>query len=829
MKEIFKCNLWRFLKLNFFTKQIKRNKGCYFYPYQGSFIKIDKSALLVLHSSFRLNYGKMPGSKAESYFQLDRNSTLTIDGPVTIKYGSTIHLCDGSSCVFNTFNTNVGFNLQSSKSVQIGKDCMFGRNVTVFDSNFHPTGFEIDHLYVQRAPVIIGNHVWVGAHSFIFMGANLGDGSIVGAGCFINSAVKEGTTIAQKPSMQLIPANKWARSLNEKDVKSSAAFYHRLCSNETITMDGLTSAALDDSKTQLVKELLIKHFPNIDVNSGNFLSGGQLDSLSVMNLIGVLSSKFNVNIEYNYISPKYLDDIDKISALISFLLIRKPIERSEDIRNRFRKRDGKRASVIECVYNHSISNPDKVADVCDSQIITYNQLFGLASGYASFLKKKGLGKGDIVVLKASQSLNHVVAYLGIHLSGGVATALEATTPDDTIESIAKQLKAKCIISDALNTFESDFITAKLSAVLDDARLSKRESFVFPDEDDSADILFTTGTTGKSKGVELSHKALVATAENLIFGCEYKPDTMLIVPGPLNHANAIRKVFTSLVNGSGLYILNGMKDVAAFFGALDYDCNKVSCCLPPAFIRIIFQASGDKLGEYADKIDFIESASAPLPEPDKNRLCKLLPNTRLYNNYGSSESASVCMYDYNKKQGLKNCVGKAMPNSEILIVDDNRKEINSSSSNMGFLACKGDVNMKGYIGEAELTKEVLDGGVLYTNDVGYIDDSGYIFVIGRKSDVINVGGLKVAPAEVESAVLGYEGIDDCIVIPIDDLITGKALKLLVVQRQSTHLDEQDLIKYLGTKLESYKIPHTIESVDKIARTYNGKLDRKHYIK
>ena len=80
-------------------------------------------------------------------------------------------------------------------------------------------------------------------------------------------------------------------------------------------------------------------------------------------------------------------------------------------------------------------------------------------------------------------------------------------------------------------------------------------------------MFTTGTTGSSKGVELSHKALVATAENLIYGCGYKKDTVIIVPGPLNHANAIRKLFTTFVNGSTIYLLNGMTNVKAFFRLL----------------------------------------------------------------------------------------------------------------------------------------------------------------------------------------------------------------------------------------------------------------------
>lgn len=396
--------------------------------------------------------------------------------------------------------------------------------------------------------------------------------------------------------------------------------------------------------------------------------------------------------------------------------------------------------------------------------------------------------------------------------------------------IARQLEADVILaSSQMHDDASGILYISADNILERAReqYADDQELVFPQPEDSADILFTTGTTGKSKGVELTHKALTATAENLIYGCGYQKDTVLIVPGPLNHANAIRKLFTSMVNGNTVYILNGMTNMKSFFDALNYG-SKVACCLPPSSIRMIFTLTKDQIGEYADRIDFIESATAPLPEPDKQKLCELLPGTRLYNNYGSSEAASVCMYDYNQYPGLTGCVGKAMPNSKIIIVDDNRNVIESSPDHMGYIACIGDVNMKGYVNEPALTAEVLVDGIVYTNDIGYIDRDGFVYVSGRKGDVINVGGLKVAPTDVEAAALAYEGIADCICIPVDDPITGKALKLLVVMESGALFDIKDIRNYMITKLENYKVPRYYERVDKVERTYNGKLNRKYYL-
>ena len=136
-------------------------------------------------------------------------------------------------------------------------------------------------------------------------------------------------------------------------------------------------------------------------------------------------------------------------------------------------------------------------------------------------------------------------------------------------------------------------------------------------------------------------------------------------------------------------------------------------------------------------------------------------------------------------------------------------------------------MKGYYNAPELTQEIKNGQIIYTKDMGYIDDNGFVFILGRNDDIINVGGLKVSPLDVEAVTLSYDGVADCICIAVDDDITGQALKLLVVPGESFNKDKLDLT--LESKLEGYKIPKQIELVDKVERTYNGKINRKAYRK
>lgn len=152
--------------------------------------------------------------------------------------------------------------------------------------------------------------------------------------------------------------------------------------------------------------------------------------------------------------------------------------------------------------------------------------------------------------------------------------------------------------------------------------------------------------------------------------------------------------------------------------------------PPAMIRFILAISREKLGEYADKILFIEVGSAPLPEADRRRLRELLQKTRIIINFGCSEAGSIIMYDCAANPGLINCIGKAMPHAEILIVDDSKNDIVSSRDRPGLIACRGDGSMKGYVNDPELTASVLVG-VVYTNDIGYKDENGFFFLYRQK--------------------------------------------------------------------------------------------------
>ena len=441
--------------------------------------------------------------------------------------------------------------------------------------------------------------------------------------------------------------------------------------------------------------------------------------------------------------------------------------------------------LVDYLHQNAERYPEKLAVVCGDSSLTYAQLWQEVVNHASLLTPapepvKGLTTHQINCFRSSQDIPFLVTYLATHLAGGVAAPLEHGMPEPLFQEVKTRLQ--------------------------DADVPEG----------IADVLYTTGTTGQSKGVMVSHRAIVADAENLIAGQGFSHDLVFVINGPLNHIGSLSKIWPCLLLGATILIIEGMKDLNAFFRALDYPAQKMATFFVPATIRMILQFAPEKLASYADKLDFIESGAAPLPQSDMLRLCELLPKTRLYNTYASTETGIIATYNYNDGRCMANCLGRPMPHSRLVITPD------------GLISCQGDTIMSGYAGDPELTATVLRDDTIFTSDVGTIDSEGMLHLSGRASDVINVGGFKVSPAEVEAVAMSNPLVSDCICISADHPVTGRALKLLVVPPSGQTLDKRSIARYLADRLEPYKVPMLYEQVPSIARTYNGKLDRKHYL-
>lgn len=435
----------------------------------------------------------------------------------------------------------------------------------------------------------------------------------------------------------------------------------------------------------------------------------------------------------------------------------------------------------ESIRYHAQNTPDKCAVVCAGDQISYSGLWNSLVGRASELEKNGLRPNRPYVFRATQDIDFIITYCAVHYMGAIAVPLENKVPQEVFQSIKSEVES------------CDF------------------------SDDIVDILYTTGTTGKSKGVMLSETALVSCADNFIADLHFTPELLFIISGPLNHIASLFKMHPVLTVGGTVCVLDGLKDMNAFFDVFDLPYTKFATFLVPASIRMIMQFSYEKLCSLADKIDFIETGAAPITKYDMEQLSKALPHSRLYNTLGGTEIGAVCTYNFNDGKYMEGCIGRPMKNSTVEVTSE------------GNIIVSGLTIMSGYVADKENTDKVLKDGKIYSADLGYVDEDGLIHLKGRQGDVINVGGFKVDPVEVENAVVSYEGIKDCICIADTHPVIGTVLKLLVVLKDGTPFDKHSIARHLKGKLEPHKIPTYYEAVEAIQRTYNGKLDRKYYKK
>jgi acyl-CoA synthetase (AMP-forming)/AMP-acid ligase II len=233
----------------------------------------------------------------------------------------------------------------------------------------------------------------------------------------------------------------------------------------------------------------------------------------------------------------------------------------------------------------------------------------------------------------------------------------------------------------------------------------------------------------------------------------------------------------------------------------------------------------EFAKFDNQIDFLYSSSAALPGGDKEKLSEILPHVRKFDAYGGSEVGAVCYIDYNSVNRGLGCVGKANPGVDIFIVDEDYKPFKATKDCPGIIAIRSNTVTAGYWDEPELTAATIHDGVIYMSDLGYIDEEGYLFLAGRRDDVINIGGLKIAPTEVEDAALRFSPIAECACTSFEHSSIGRCLKMFVVLKDGFMFDEEEMTKFLETKLEAYKIPKIYEVISEIPKTFNGKIDRK----
>lgn len=486
------------------------------------------------------------------------------------------------------------------------------------------------------------------------------------------------------------------------------------------------------------------------------------------------------------------------------------------------------SSIALIIQQKAAEHPQKPAVIAGGETCSYASLAEYNRRTAFYLQSKGIKAGERIIVEADHTLPYIYFWYGIQLLGATFVPLEKGTPSKRIKEIADELEASTIVT---LTKRDDLEGAwSLEDILTDI-LATPDAFEGnePDPESLAEILFTTGTTGKSKGVMVSYSNQINIALAGIETTNIQPDNVWLIPTPMNHAAGLRKVHIAMAVGSTSVLLDGFRNFKQYFGAI-HEYGVTSLYLPPSAIHMLLALASKNLAELKDQLRFIYSSSTAYPETDKEKMRALLPNVYMYNCFGCSEVGVACTDEFCVSGGSKyaGSVGKPNSYSEIVLLDEDGNEMkNATAQNPGLVAIRSKSVMKGYWNEPEQTAKAIKNGMLVMSDLCYFAPNGELILVGRSNDTINLGGFKVAPVEVEEVVMRVDCVDECLLIPVTRG-GNSALKLLIVLKEGKELDEKAIRDTIAEHLEPYKMPKQIVVIDEIKRTFNGKIDRKQMI-
>lgn len=482
-------------------------------------------------------------------------------------------------------------------------------------------------------------------------------------------------------------------------------------------------------------------------------------------------------------------------------------------------------TLVEAVLAHEQDIPTKMAVALKDKVISYGELASRMRSAASVLSNEyGIHRRDLVAVSAVKRPDYIVALLAIQYIGATAVLLDKAPSDSTVRDIFQTIQPKLVITDSKpenvgNKLQLKELCAKSTESL--------PSFVYelPAPEDIGEILFTTGTTGRPKGVILTYDNIAANMENTWYGNGMQETDRILHPLPLHHSYGMRVFRSALWGGASIILQN----VSSFAKDIEIDIKRHKCTVlitVPATIELFQRQLGDRFADVMGALRYIEVGAGALSVVMRKKLLQELPKTELHTTWGSTETGGALFLNLTQHPEKIASAGKPLSNIELKVLDSNRNARDAHDiDTAGRMALRGRMQMSGYYGMPEATAETLVDGWLLTNDLVYTDSDGYVYMLGRADDIINVGGEKVAPIEIEQAAQEYAEIRECACLGVDDPdgLTGSAPILYVVPEKN--FQEAELTKHLMNRLERFKLPKRVVPVQALPRNRMQKLDRK----
>jgi long-chain acyl-CoA synthetase len=472
--------------------------------------------------------------------------------------------------------------------------------------------------------------------------------------------------------------------------------------------------------------------------------------------------------------------------------------------------------------------PEKVF-IIDKEIKwTYSDIYEKAIILAEQLRRCGLNRGDRALIYLDNSEEYVAAYFSILLANGIIVPINKNTALDNVNYIIKDTMPRFILSNEiyLKRLQGmiDFETCR-AVDINHIWCNKLEKEIdlannlTYDGDLPALILYTSGTTRAPKGVTLTHKNLLANTEATVeyLGLTSEDSILATVNFCYSYGNSL--LLTHAKAGGTMIIENRVSYPIRVIEQL-YASKSTGFSTVGSYINLILKQEGLKT-YHLEHLRYITFAGENTNFEDITKLNNMAPHIKVFVMYGQTEAAPRLSYlepdMLFKKAGS---IGKGMPGVTLRVVTDEGRDV--LPGEIGEIIAYGDNIMKGYWNNKEDTKSVIKDRWLYTGDLATVDEDGYIFVKGRKDDIIKYMGHRISPVEIEAAINTCEHVLESAVVGVESG-EGKQIKVFIVPKIKG-FEIKDINVHIKKLLPPFKRPQIIELIDELPRTTSGKIKR-----
>lgn len=514
--------------------------------------------------------------------------------------------------------------------------------------------------------------------------------------------------------------------------------------------------------------------------------------------------------------------------------------------------------VHEWLRRSARRTPEKPAIVCGDDRWSYGKLDSYSDRFAEALAELGVQRQDRVAILVGNRAETVVSLYGTLKAAGVFVVLDGSTKARRLRYVLENCGAKVlvaradqtpVVTEALKGRHADLKVIWLGecsgpvryrgapGILwdsifqprpgSDAGIYTASAGRLPDgiDIDLAALIYTSSTTGSPKGVMTTHHNMIAAARSIVQYIGNQPDDIILDALPLSFDYGLYQVIMAVMFGGTVILEPSFVYLHSILKRIT-DEGVTGFPIVPTMVAMLLKMR-DLSAYDLSGLRYLTNTGAALPVQHIHSLRKFLPHVQIFSMFGLTECKRVSYLDPAELDTRTESVGKAMPNCEALVVDEDGREV--APGQVGELIIRGANVTQGYWNDPEMTARVYQPGPypasrwLRSGDHFRRDKDGFLYFLGRRDDMIKTRGERVSPKEIEDVICEMEEVAEVAVIAVPDDILGQAIKVFVVSR-TEGLDEKAVLRHCASHMEPFMVPKYIELVTALPKTVHGKIDK-----